>query len=80
MNNITTNKSTKRQNYQQKKKEKKEHTRNLYHSEDNKKVWSYYEKTKKSYKSMHQIVTENFSKIKKITWTKGNMEEKEKEY
>ena len=29
---------------------------------------------------MHQIVTENFSKIKKITWTKGNMEEKEKEY
>lgn len=37
MNNITTNKSTKRQNYQ-KKKEKKEHTRNLYHSEDNKKV------------------------------------------
>lgn len=38
MNNITTNKSTKRQNYQKKKKEKKEHTRNLYHSEDNKKA------------------------------------------
>lgn len=29
---------------------------------------------------MHQIVTENFSKIKKRTWTKGNMEEKKKEY